>query len=74
MSKDWRPVIDHFPLSLHAMLIKETVALVPASNRRGDAIFLIDFKDAYFEIPVHWDQDHTSGLLCNHLLVECLLL
>ena len=34
----------------------ETVALILVSIRKGDLMFSVDLKDAYFQIPIHSDS------------------
>ena len=51
----WRPVIDLSVLNGFIMLTKfwmETVASVLCSVCRGDWMFSVDLKDAYFQIPI----------------------
>ena len=54
----WRPIIDLSALNGFVTLTKfrmETVASVLGSIRKGDWMFSIDLKDAYFHIPIHPD-------------------
>ena len=55
----WRPVIDLSALNSFVTLTNfrlETVALVLGSIQKGDWIFSIDIKDAYFQTPIHLDS------------------
>ena len=56
-SDRWKPFIDMSPLNtyLHAFskYKMETVNSLLAFIRKGDIMFSIDLKDAYFQIPVH---------------------
>ena len=55
----WRLIIDLSALNGFVTLTKfwmETVTSVLGSIQRGDWMFLLDLKDAYFQIPIHPDS------------------
>ena len=52
-------MIDLSSLNRYVTLTKfqmETVVSVFTSIRKGEVMFLIDLKDAYFQVPIHSDS------------------
>ena len=55
--KKWRPILDLSKLNLFLKVEKfkmETPETIRTSLQQGEWVTSIDFKDAYFHIPIHW--------------------
>ena len=77
MTRIWRPVINLSALNGFVTLMKfqmEIVASVLGSARKRDWMFLIDLKDAYFQIPVHLkSRPYLQFCLEGHVCQSCAL-
>ena len=67
-SRGWRPVIDLSPMNefvLQTPFRMETAVSVLKSVREGIFMGSIDFKDAYFQVPVYWAFLEFLCLVCQ---------
>ena len=68
----WRLVIDLSPPNSYVQLTKfkmVTVTLGPASIEKGDFMFSLDLKDAYFQIPIHPELRLDLQFSLNRIII-----
>ena len=66
-SGSWRPIIDLSTLNTFIVsqrFYMETSQSVLRSIRQADWMISLDLQDAYLQVPIQWEEFHTSSGYC----------